>query len=159
MLLFLFRHEGRLIVVHKGARAHILLLRAVADTVARGTYVLQEGVQLGRTFLSDFEAQNGAELLNDGLHSINSITDGHFSALLVLTHTDTPEVLRLVGSKAGRLKFGRRRQEIHHVRQLSLGKIGITVLLVLTCKYRHCATYNKEGGNDKLVEFVHNNKD
>ena len=100
MLLFLLGNEGRLIVVHEGACAHICLFSAVADAVACGSHVLQQGVQLGRIFLGDHEAQNRAELLDDGLHSIDSVADGHCSALLVLALTNAPEVLGLVGSEA-----------------------------------------------------------
>ena len=100
MRLLLLGHKGLLVVVHEGAGAFKFLFCTVADTVARGAYVLQEGVQLGRTFLSDLEAQDGAELLNDGLHAVNSVTDGHSGAFFVLAHTDTPQVLGLVGSEA-----------------------------------------------------------
>lgn len=100
VLLFLLGHKGLLVVVHKGTRAHILLFSAVADAVTCSSYVLQEGVQLGRLFLTNHETQNRAELLNDGLHTIISVTNGHSSAFLILALTNAPKVLGLVGSEA-----------------------------------------------------------
>ena len=93
MLLFLLRNKGAFIIIGIGTRTVELGLRTLVDTVARGTDILQDSVDLGRAFLGNLEAEEGTELSDDGLHAIHGIALRLGGTSLIETLQLAPEVL------------------------------------------------------------------
>ena len=69
---------------------NILGYRHYADDVV--DYFVQKAIENGI---------EGTELLNDGVHAIDCITDSHCGSLFILSLKFTPEVLGLVSHKSG----------------------------------------------------------
>ena len=97
MAFLLLWHESRFVVIHEWTPAHVFLFCRVADAVAVTCHILNDGVYLRRVLFGYVQSEDALELLDNGIHAIDGIADGHVCTFLILAHLLSPQVSDLIG--------------------------------------------------------------